>query len=382
MARGALHRMSGGSSEDDERVCWLALHRAPDLGPRRFQTLLDRFGSAKAVFAASAEDLIEIGLTGASLTYLQNPDWEVVERDLRWLSEPDCHLLLSTDPAYPVRLREIAAPPPVVFVQGDLDLLSDPQLAIVGSRNPTPQGEQTAFDFSKHLANSGLIVTSGLAFGIDAAAHRGALAAEGATIGVAATGLDRIYPARHQSLALEILKQGAIVSEFPLGTPAIAQNFPRRNRIISGLCLGTLVVEARERSGSLVTARYALEQGREVFAIPGSINNPLARGCHALIREGAKLVERIEDILEELCPLLSDAFPTVAALPAPVLDGEALDEEYQRLLDCLSFEPASVDTLVEQTGLTAPSVSSMLLILEMRGYVNSLPGGLYIHRTR
>jgi DNA processing protein len=268
--------MPEGRPEDDERGYWLALHRAPEVGPRRFHKLLERFGSAQAVFEASAEELIEADLTGPSLAYLQNPDWEGVGRDLKWLSQPDRHLLLGRDPAYPVRLREIAVPPPVLFVQGDLALLSDPQLAIVGSRNPTPQGEQTAFDFSKHLANSGLIVTSGPALGIDAAAHRGALAAQGVTMAVAATGLDRIYPARHQALATEILKRGAIVSEFPLGTPAIAQNFPRRNRIISGLCLGTLVVEARQRSGSLVTARYALEQGREVFAIPGAINNPLS----------------------------------------------------------------------------------------------------------
>lgn len=369
-------------SEDDERVYWLALHRTPEIGPRRFKTLLDRFRSARAVFKASAEDLVEAGLTDPSLAYLQNPDWEAVECDLKWLSQPDRHLLLITHTAYPAHLREIAAAPPVLFVQGDLALLNDPQLAIVGSRNPTPQGEQIAFDFSKHLAKSGLVITSGLALGIDAAAHRGALAAQGVTIGVAATGLDRIYPARHQALASEILKQGAIVSEFPLGTPAIAQNFPRRNRIISGLCLGTLVVEARERSGSLVTARYALEQGREVFAVPGSIHNPLSRGCHALIQQGAKLVERIEDILEELCPSLSRTFLDVTAGSEPALDGEALDEEYRRLLNCLGFGPTSVDTLVEQTGLTAHSVSSMLLILEMRGYVSSLPGGLYIHRTR
>lgn len=369
-------------SEDDERVYWLALHRTPEIGPRRFKTLLDRFRSARAVFKASAEDLVEAGLTDPSLAYLQNPDWEAVECDLKWLSQPDRHLLLITHTAYPAHLREIAAAPPVLFVQGDLALLNDPQLAIVGSRNPTPQGEQIAFDFSKHLAKSGLVITSGLALGIDAAAHRGALAVQGVTIGVAATGLDRIYPARHQALASEILKQGAIVSEFPLGTPAIAQNFPRRNRIISGLCLGTLVVEARERSGSLVTARYALEQGREVFAVPGSIHNPLSRGCHALIQQGAKLVERIEDILEELCPSLSRTFLDVTVGSEPALDGEALDEEYRRLLNCLGFGPTSVDTLVEQTGLTAHSVSSMLLILEMRGYVSSLPGGLYIHRTR
>jgi DNA processing protein len=290
--------------------------------------------------------------------------------------------LRLTDAAYPVRLRQIANPPPLLFVQGDLASLNDPQLAIVGSRNPTTHGEQIAFDFSKSLARSGLIITSGLALGIDAAAHRGALAAGGITIAVAATGLDRIYPARNQELAWRIIEQGAIVSEFPVGTPILAQNFPQRNRIISGLCLGTLVVEARARSGSLMTARYALEQGREVFAVPGAINNPLVRGCHALIREGATLVECLDNILTELGPLLVRACPAVATASETASGNALLDEEYRRLLDCLGVdEPTAVDTLVGRTGLTAHSVSSMLLLLEMQGYVSSLPGGLYIrHR--
>lgn len=375
--------MSKRDEGDDERVYWLALHRAPGVGPRRFQKLLEHFGSARATFEAGVEDLVGAGIREADLSsYLQKPDWGAVERDLAWLNRPDRQLLRLTDATYPVRLRQIANPPPLLFVQGDLASLNDPQLAIVGSRNPTTHGEQIAFDFSKSLARSGLIITSGLALGIDAAAHRGALAAGGITIAVAATGLDRIYPARNQELAWRIIEQGAIVSEFPVDTPILAQNFPQRNRIISGLCLGTLVVEARARSGSLMTARYALEQGREVFAVPGAINNPLVRGCHALIREGATLVECLDNILTELGPLLSRACPTVATASETVPGNALLDEEYRRLLDGLGVdEPTAVDTLVGRTGLTAHSVSSMLLLLEMQGYVSSLPGGLYIrHR--
>ncbi|MDX1655862.1 MAG: DNA-processing protein DprA, partial [Candidatus Competibacteraceae bacterium] len=269
---------------------------------------------------------------------------------------------------------------------GDIQLLNWPQLAVVGSRNPTPAGRETAREFAAHLARGGLAITSGLARGVDAAAHRGALEAEGATVAVLGTGPDRVYPARNRDLAHAIAATGgALVSELPPGTAVAAEHFPRRNRLISGLSLGVLVVEAALKSGSLITARLAAEQGREVFAIPGSIHNPLARGCHNLIRQGAKLVETAADILEELGAQagLNPPVENPQADPAqggsalqPQRDG-ALDEDYRYLLQCLGDGPVSVDALVERSTLTAEAVSSMLLILELQGFVAAAPGGLY-----
>jgi DNA processing protein len=320
------------------------------------------------------------------------------EHEVAWLAEANHHLITLTDPRYPTRLREIADPPAVLYVIGDPDLLSATQLGIVGSRNPTPGGSETAHAFASYLTQSGLTITSGLALGVDAAAHRGALEAGGKTIAVAGTGLDRVYPARHRELAHEIAGHGALISEFPLGTPALASNFPRRNRIISGLSLGVLVVEAAVQSGSLITARLAAEQGREVFAIPGSIHNPLARGCHALIRQGAKLVETAADILEELGPIARVTAAvqgstnvaggrTPEATPARQTDGEGniatgLGVEAMTLLDCLGFDPTPVDSLIERSGLTPEAVSSMLLVLELQGHVVSAPGGHYTRVTK
>ena len=298
------------------------------------------------------------------------------ELEIAWLAEPNHHLIALSDPRYPRLLREIPDPPAGLYVIGDPDILSATQLGIVGSRNPTPGGSENAHAFAHYLTQSGLTITSGLALGVDAAAHRGALAAGGKTIAVAGTGLDRIYPARHRELAHQIAAQGALISEFPLGMPALPANFPRRNRIISGLSLGVLVVEAALQSGSLITARLAADQGREVFAIPGSIHNPLARGCHALIRQGAKLVETAADILEELGPIAQ-----VTGL-ARQTDGvgnitSGLSVEAMALLDCLGFDPTPVDSLIERSGLTPEAVSSMLLVLELQGHVVSAPGGHY-----
>jgi DNA processing protein len=256
--------------------------------------------------------------------------------------------------------------------------LQSPQLAIVGSRNPTPNGRITAQDFARHLADVGLTITSGLALGIDAASHLGALESDGYTIAVMGTGLDRVYPARNRDLAHAVAERGALVSEYPLGTTPRPENFPRRNRIISGLSMGTLVVEAALQSGSLTTAHHAVEQGREVFAIPGSIHNPLSRGCHRLIREGAKLVETAEDILSELSALNQALNSPPKTLEKHYDTSESLDQEYERLLDTMGFAPTPVDQLVSLSGLTAEEVSSMLLILELQGYVGSSPGGLYI----
>ena len=260
-----------------------------------------------------------------------------------------------------------------MFVRGNQELLSLPQIAIVGSRNPSALGEETAFNFAKTLSHHGFVITSGLALGIDAASHRGALNAQGYTVAVAGTGLDRVYPARHKELATEIVNTGVMISEFPPGTTAKANHFPRRNRIISGLCQGLLVVEAAKQSGSLITARMALEQNREVFAIPGSIHNPLARGCNALIREGAKLVETTQDILEELNQYYQQDEKLL-----PLATQSTLDLEQQTLLNRVMFSPTSIDHLVENTGESVEVVSSMLLILELQGYLEATAGGCYM----
>ncbi|HYQ91118.1 MAG TPA: DNA-processing protein DprA, partial [Candidatus Competibacteraceae bacterium] len=337
----------------------LALLRAPGIGPVRFARLLERFGSAAAVFAANRSDWSAVGLSETTLDYLKAPAWQIVEQDLRWLEQPGNHLLGLDDPRYPPLLRRIAQAPPLLFVHGNPLCLCERQLAIVGTRNPTPAGRETTRHFASHLAGAGLGITSGLALGVDAEAHRGALLGQGFTIAVMGTGPDRIYPSAHRDLAHAIAERGALVSELPLGTLALAEHFPCRNRIISGLTLGTLVVEASLHSGSLITARLAVEQGREVFAIPGSIHNTMAKGCHSLIRQGAKLVETATDILEELGPL-AVAAATAAVPPAPPVLPPELDDDYRSLLEQLGQEPVSVDGLVERCGLTAEAVSSML----------------------
>ncbi|HLB57464.1 MAG TPA: DNA-processing protein DprA, partial [Gammaproteobacteria bacterium] len=279
---------------------WVAATRLSGVGPLTLRRWLDLFGDIKILFSISAVELKKAGLSEKQLHALKNVDWRNVESDLRWSEKNRCEIISLVDPRYPRLLREIPDAPSLLYVRGDVNLLSQSQLAIVGSRNPTAVGNQMAEDFAYSLTKAGLVVTSGLALGIDAASHRGALRATGKTIAVFGTGLKHIYPRSHRSLAEDIAEQGALVSEFPPDESPKAKNFPRRNRIISGLSIGVLVVEAVLRSGSLITARYAVEQGRDVFAIPGSIHNPLARGCHALIRQGAKLVETAEDIVEEL----------------------------------------------------------------------------------
>jgi DNA processing protein len=289
-------------------------------------------------------------------------------------------------------LAQTVGAPVALYVRGIPSVLSLPQLAIVGSRNPTATGRETAFEFARHLANCGLAITSGLAVGIDAASHRGALAAQQSTIAVCGAGLDSVYPAEHAGLAAEIARTGALVCEFPPGTPARRENFPQRNRIISGLSLGTLVVEAARQSGSLITARFATEQGREVFAIPGSIHSPLSRGCHQLIRDGAKLVETGDDVLAELKAMAAAAAFAAArgieiapgrpthepsARPGPAAAAVELDKDYEILLDALGFDPLGVDALVERSGLKSEAVASMLLILELQGAVEARPGGRY-----
>ncbi len=346
--------------------------RTPGMGNKTILQVLNHFEPAQ-IFSATRSKLVESGLKESTINALKSLDWSLVEKDMEWLSQAGNHALTIQDSNYPTQLKEIDNPPPILFVRGNIDLLKQPQIAIVGSRNPSTQGLQTALEFAETLAKFDFTITSGLALGIDAASHQGALKVSGHTIAVAGTGLDRVYPARHKELATEIVKNGALISEFPPGTTAKANHFPRRNRIISGLCLGLLVVEAAKQSGSLITARLALEQNREVFAIPGSIHNPLARGCNALIREGAKLVETTDDIFEEL-----GEYNQTPEQTHPEKKQSALDPEQQNLLNSVMFNPTTIDYLVQESGLSVEIISSTLLILELQGYITSAAGGNYI----
>lgn len=369
---------------------WLALSRAPRIGAVTFKQLLQRFGHPEQVFLATQRDWLNAGLKDKTIEYLQNPDWQAIETDLQWLQQPNNHILTLDHIYYPKYLREIHDAPPVLYAHGQLDVLHRPQIAIVGTRKPSQQGYELAKGFASSITQAGFVVISGLAMGIDEAAHWGAVAVNGQTIAVTGTGLDRVYPAKNYQLAHTIAQHGLLLSEFPLKTPAHAENFPRRNRIISGMSLGTLVIEANVRSGSLITARLAAEQGREVFAIPGSIHNKLARGCHALIKEGAKLVESANDVIEELLIHLPSIQPQLhsiqhthsAELIDPVVEQDNkttdLDPQYQHLFDSMGTSPISIDNLVDVSQLSAEEVSSMLLILELQGLVSSQVGGLYV----
>lgn len=358
---------------------WLVLSRMPGIGAVTLHHCLNYFKTTDALFSASTTDLQDAGLNAKQIHALKNPDWKNAEKDLQWATEQQCTLLTFNDEKYPALLREIYSAPTLLYVQGDADLLTQPQLAMVGSRNPSMTGKETAEYFAKELAQAGWIITSGLALGVDAASHRGALA-NGKTIAVLGTGLQHIYPRSHKKLAEEICTQGALVSEFPPDTSPKAAHFPMRNRIISGLSLGVLVVEAAVRSGSLITARLALEQNREVFAIPGSIHNPLARGCHQLIRQGAKLVETASDILEEIGVLV----PENSHNAYSVVEQEAvdLDPAHQRVLAQVGYEVTAVDVMILRSGLTAGELSSMLLSLELKGYVHTVPGGYVRNATK
>jgi len=369
---------SPGSDRNDTLTDWLTLTHAPGVGCVSLQRLLDTFTDAHTILCATDGQLRHCGLKTAAITALHQPDQAAIDRDLEWSSQDHNRIITCRDPGYPALLLEIPDPPPLLYVHGNIEILCALQLAMVGSRNPTPGGIRTARDFAEHLARAGLVITSGLALGIDDASHSGALQAGRPTIAVMGTGLDRVYPGRHRELAHRIAEQGALISEYPIGTQPLPANFPRRNRLISGLSLGTLVVEAAQRSGSLISARCAADQGREVFAIPGSIHNPLARGCHALIRQGAKLVETAGDVVDELGALALAG--SLQPVPDPVAnpdDAPEIDSEYARLLDTMGFDPVPVDVLVDTCGLTPAEVSSMLLQLELRGFVVSSPGGLY-----
>lgn len=349
---------------------WLRLTLIPGVGGETRRQLLKAFGLPDAIFSAGIGALrATVGSTLAERLITHDCD-RAIEQALEWTAQPGNHILTLADAAYPQALLEAADPPVLIYAKGRLEMLNRPSLAIVGSRNATKQGEATAEAFAAHLSAAGLTIVSGLALGIDAAAHRGGLGGRGSTIAVIGTGADRIYPSGNEALARRIAEGGIILSEFPLGTPAIAANFPRRNRIIAGMGRGCLVVEAAERSGSLITARLAAEAGREVFAIPGSIHSPLSKGCHKLIRQGAKLVETASDILEELrWESAVTNTPSVATLPE--------DPEAKRLLQAMGYDPCNLDALLERTGLTADQLLAMLLPLELDGHVAQLPGGRY-----
>jgi DNA processing protein len=355
----------------DELPAWLALIRAPGIGPATGARLLEFFHSAQAVLNAGPRGWRSAGLGGELHDGLAKPDHTLLAGDLAWLNEPNRHLVTVLDERYPPLLREVSGAPVALFCQGDVELLKLPQLAIVGARSATPQGLENARAFAAELARRGLVVTSGLALGIDGAAHKGALEADGLTIAVCATGLDRVYPASHKKLAHQIAEKGLLTSEFPPGTPGRAEHFPRRNRLISGLSLGTLVVEAAHESGSLITARLASEQGREVFAIPGSIHNPMARGCHRLIRQGAKLVETVDDILEEIAPHITARKPLTST--AITSDNAA----HEKILTALGDDIASFDILLERSGLELEALNSALLTLELNSQVATTSGGGY-----
>ena len=369
--------MTSGTHKTDLHY-WLALIRAPGLGTVQAARLLEQFGEPRALFHAGTASWRAAGIPRALHGGLQEPDWAGVEQDLRWLAGDRRHLVTWSDPRYPAALREIVQAPIALFCHGDPELLAQPQLAIVGARTATPQGLDSAGAFAAELTRRGLLVTSGLAQGIDGAAHRGALAAGGATVAVCATGLDRVYPARHRELAHDIAARGVLVSEFPTGTPPVADHFPRRNRLISGLALGVLVVEAAPQSGSLITARFALEQGREVFAIPGSIHSPLSKGPHRLIRQGAKLTEHVDDILEELAP---HAAAVRLAPPAPEA-APVLDPTQERVLAALGYEATPFDRLVERLELSVDRLSAALLALELQGCIAAAPGGAFQRLAR
>ncbi|MEY2919455.1 MAG: hypothetical protein RL261_760 [Pseudomonadota bacterium] len=368
----------------DDLNRWLALAHAPGLHAGQLQHWLAQGASPIDLARESRSTLAAIGLGQAAIQALLQPDRAALANDRDWLqAAPDRSLVTWGSAEYPPLLAQIPDAPLVLYAEGDVTALCLPQLAIVGSRNPTALGRDTATQFALHLAQAGLAITSGLALGIDAAAHRGALRAGARTVAVVGRGLDAVYPRENTALAQEIVgRQGVIVTDLPIGTPPLKQNFPRRNRILSGLAVGTLVVEAALQSGSLITARLAADQGREVFAIPGSIHNPMVRGCHRLLRQGARLVESVDDIFAELEPIIGEMKRIAQENPQPGADLRApsLDKEYEILLDALGFEPAGLDILVVRTGLKAGAVASMLLILELDGRVQQQPGGRFSRR--
>lgn len=353
---------------------WLNLSLIDGLGDGSIRRLLVALSSPEAIFSASQSTLESIVKPSIAKLIQQGPSRSKVTNTLKWLKDPNNAIITLADTNYPTSLLNIPDPPPLLYLKGHRELLHHTALAVVGSRNATPQGLLNAENFSQAASDAGLCIVSGLALGIDTAAHQGGLRGSGSSIAVVGTGLDIVYPAKNHTLAHQLAKEGALISEFPLGTPAIGRNFPRRNRIISGISQGCLVVEAALQSGSLITARQALEQGRDVMAVPGSIHSPLSKGCHALIKQGAKLVENTQDILDELDYASSQKKhnDSLKRQSTPVNSSQN-----SLLLIHLGYDIVNIDTLCSRSGLTAEVVSAMLLTLELEGQVSSLPGGCY-----
>jgi len=352
---------------DARSLAWATLaHKA--LPQRALVSLLRAHGDPEAILRLSRAELAKTIPPVAVDRALAPVDPGAIERTSRWLDHPDHHLIAWDDNDFPQALLALGNAPPALFHIGRRDLLNRPAFAIVGSRHGTPQGLENAREFAHALANAGLAIVSGLALGIDAAAHEGALPTEASTMAIVATGLDRVYPARNRDLATRIAKDGALVSEYLPGTPPRKENFPQRNRLISGLSCGVLVVEATLSSGSLITARLGGEQGRDVFAIPGSIHSPFSKGCHKLIREGAKLVETADDILGEL------ALPLQETRPSDSRD-VSIDASENPILAAMGYDPVGVDALVARTDAPAETIAAALVTLELEGDVAALPGG-------
>jgi DNA processing protein len=350
-----------------ELAQWLRLERTPGVGPDAARKLLTAFGLPENIFAASLPELqavVSDRIARALLAPLTEETKALIERTQEWAAQAGNHVLTLAEAAYPRALLDIADPPILLYAKGRVDLLAMSSIAVVGSRNATAQGVSNAGKFSEALSQAGLTIVSGMALGIDTAAHQGALRGSGSTVAVIGTGADIVYPARNHSLAHQIAESGCIISEYMLGTPAIPSNFPRRNRIISGLSKGVLVIEAAAQSGSLITARLAGEQGRDVFAIPGSIHSPLSKGCHLLIKQGAKLVDSAQDILDEINHR--------ASMPAPAVTQAIPDSP---ILAAMGFDPVDLDTLAQRCGFDIASLHAELLTLELDGAVETLPGG-------
>ena len=391
------------SNEPDsasQLMYWLAFLRAPGLSAAKRRAMFDTLGSIEAVINITGPQALALRVSSESITALKRPAQRMLDQDLVWLSSGPRCLIAIGDPRYPALLARAPDAPVAIFVEGSIERLALPTIAIVGSRGATNQGSDFAAALASAFSAVGLTVVSGLALGIDTSAHLGALVGPGSTAAVLATGLDRMYPKQNLALAERIVAEGGtLISEMPLGTAPLPALFPQRNRIISGLSLGVVVVEASVQSGSLVTARFAGEQGREVFAVPGSIHNPMARGCHQLIRQGAKLVESAADVLSELAPMIQGGLSTVslqsqsaapAAKSSPLKKSrtaklaEALpqvDAETQSFLDLMGYDPVNIDRLVDLTGLSIAQLSGQLLGLELDGLIDKLSGARYQRRV-
>lgn len=352
----------------------IALTHSPGIGPLAISRLLELFPNLDELFIAKPQELELCGVPVKIIQAIQNIDFQAIDADLRWAEQNLNHVVTLFDAEYPKLFHEIKGTPPILFCRGDLTLLQSLQIAVVGTRNPTISGATNAFEFAKFLAESGFTITSGLALGVDTKSHEGALAVKGKTIAVMGAGLNQIYPVSNRKLAEKIVaEEGLLVSEFPTTVQARPEHFPRRNRLLSGLSVGVLVIEAALHSGSLITAKYALEYGREVFAIPGSIHNPLTRGCHALIKQGAKLVETVADIFEELGELVA-AVRLCQDVEAPQ-DSSILAEMDRKLVECVGFETTPIDVVIAKAGIAAAEVSARMVFLELEGYITSVPGG-------